>query len=578
MTLALTVALIAVGVVVAKHDPYEVVFTDLQAEDSKAIEKKLGELNIPFTVSEDRTSVSVPGSLVNSARMQLAKEGIPGNDVVGFEKFDGSTIGMSTYIQRIQYVRAVQGELYPIDSAPGRGQERAGSHQHSAEEDLLEEEDPPRKASVVLELKPGQDPSRSEVRGIAHLVASAVEGLKVSQVTIVDTKGNLLQRPDDETIPGVSTALLEMERSIEAEYEKRIEDILSPVVGMGKVRAKVTAEIDPSRINTTEESYDPDKAVARNVLRNDEVNQGSRPNPMGIPGSRSNLPGTEVQNPPIPMSTTSNEKNMQNTSYAIPRKVMITDKPSGSIKRLTVAVVVDGIYNKTTGAKEAFSPRSDEELKRLRDLVANSVGIDDSRRDSITISSLPFHINEFMPAEEVPAGPWYQRQEFVRPLIRNGLIGLGILLFLVFFVRPMLKWAAKPEPKQEPAVSAFPRTVAEIEAANKEEGLLALTRSTGLLEEVEPLEKKEEAELRKKSRNDSRRRRRKVSASFRTGSRKRRRFQSRWLRRAKKDRFSWFCHLIFAFCALRFESNTSEDRREYPARDDFKSQKAKVKT
>ena len=183
-----------------------------------------------------------------------------------------------------------------------------------------------------------------------------MEGLKVSQVTIVDTHGNLLQRPDDETIPGVSTALLEMERSIESEYEKRIEDILTPVIGMGKVRAKVTAEIDPSRINTTEESYDADKAVARNVLRNDEVNQGSRPNPVGIPGSRSNLPGTEVQNPPVPMATTSNEKNMQNTSYAIPRKVMITDKPSGNIKRLTVAVVVDGVYNKTTGAKEAFSP------------------------------------------------------------------------------------------------------------------------------------------------------------------------------------------------------------------------------
>ena len=111
VTAALTIALIAVGVVVAKHDPYQVVFTDLQGEDSKAIEKKLGELNIPFTLSEDRTSVSVPGSLANSARMQLAKEGIPGNDVVGFEKFDGSTIGMSTYIQRIQYVRAVQGEL-----------------------------------------------------------------------------------------------------------------------------------------------------------------------------------------------------------------------------------------------------------------------------------------------------------------------------------------------------------------------------------------------------------------------------------------------------------------------------------
>ena len=205
--------------------------------------------------------------------MQLAKEGIPGNDVVGFEKFDGSTLGMSTYIQRIQYVRAVQGELTRSIQRLVAVKSARVHISIPPKKTFLEEEDPP-KASVVLELKPGQIPSRSEVRGIAHLVASAVEGLKVSQVTIVDTKGNLLQRPDDETIPGVSTALLEMERSIESEYEKRIEDILTPIVGMGKVRAKVTAEIDPSRINTTEESYDADKAVARNVLRNDEVNKG----------------------------------------------------------------------------------------------------------------------------------------------------------------------------------------------------------------------------------------------------------------------------------------------------------------
>ena len=137
-------------------------------------------------------------------------------------------------------------------------------------------------------------------------------------------------------------------------------------------------------------------------------------------------------------------------------------------------------------------------MKRLRDLVANAVGIDDSRRDSITISSLPFHINEFLPAEEPPAGPWYRSQEFLRPLLRNGLFGLGALLFLLLFVRPMLKWAAKPEPKEAPAAPALPRTIAEIEAANKEEGLLALTRAPGLLEDVEPLEKKEEEELRKR--------------------------------------------------------------------------------
>ncbi len=450
-----------------KRDPLQVLYSDLRPEESKNVAKRLSEQNISYQVNEDNSTVLVPASQVYKARMELAKEGLPGQDLVGFEKFDNSTIGMSSYVQRIQYVRAVQGELT-------RSIQRLASVKTARvhisvppKKTFLEEEDPP-KASVVLELRNGMTPSKQETTGIAHLVASAVEGLKVNQITIVDTKGNFLHRPEDTSTPAIPTALLEMQRSIESEYERRVEEMLTPVVGFGKVRAKVTAEIDPSRVNTTEETFDPEKVVARTITKTDESNVGSRPNPMGIPGSRSNLPGTETNNPQVPMATSTNEKNTSNANYAVPRKIQVVDKPSGSIKRMTVAVVVDGYYTKAPNATtETFAPRTEDELRRIQDLVANAVGFDAQRRDSITVSSMPFNNTELNVPEAEPA-PGISLQNLKMPLIRNGLIALVLMSFMFMVLRPFLKWITGADEKRklaEEELTTIPRTVEELEAA-----------------------------------------------------------------------------------------------------------------
>lgn len=464
---AFVVVGMATMITLLKRDPLQVLYSDLRPEEAKNVAKKLSEQNISYQVNEDNSTVLVPASQVYKARMELAKEGLPGQDLVGFEKFDNSTIGMSSYVQRIQYVRAVQGELT-------RSIQRLASVKTARvhisvppKKTFLEEEDPP-KASVVLELRNGMSPSKQEITGIAHLVASAVEGLKVNQITIVDTKGSFLHRPEDTTTPAIPTALLEMQRSIETEYERRVEEMLTPVVGFGKVRAKVTAEIDPSRVNTTEETFDPDKVVARSVSKMDETNTGSRPNPIGIPGSRSNLPGTETNNPPVPMATSTNEKNTSNANYAVPRKIQVVDKPSGSIKRMTVAVVVDGYYNKTPNATtETFSPRTEEELRRIQDLVANAVGFDSQRRDSITVSSMPFK-NTDLNVQETEPVPGFSWQNLKSPLMKNGLIALVLLSFMFMVLRPFLKWVTGADEKgkrSEADVNILPRTVEELEAA-----------------------------------------------------------------------------------------------------------------
>lgn len=483
----LVVGGISVLVSLLQRDPMQVLYSDLKPEETKSVAKKLSEQNITYQVNEDNTTLKVPASQIYKARMELAKEGLPGQDLVGFEKFDNSTIGMSSYVQRIQYIRAVQGELT-------RSIQRLSSVKTARvhisvppKKTFLEEEDPP-KASVVLELRSGMSPSKQEVTGIAHLVASAVEGLKVNQITIVDTKGNFLHRPEDNQMPAIPTALLEMQRSIETEYERRIEEMLTPVVGFGKVRAKVTAEIDPARVNTTEETFDPDKVVARTLTKSDESTTGSRPNPIGIPGSRSNLPGAEAQNPQVPMASTNNERNTSNASYAIPRKVQVVDKPSGSIKRLTVAVVVDGTYTKTTGSPTGtFAPRPEDELRRIQDLVANTVGFDTERRDSITVSSMPFS-NVDIKEEEPEAAPAVSLKNLNSPLLRSGVIALVALTFLLLVLRPFLKWISATQSKKDSALEELtqvPRTVGELEAAvmavNKsEESNSAVDSSAGI--------------------------------------------------------------------------------------------------
>jgi flagellar M-ring protein FliF len=480
-----------VSSVISSQDPYQVLYSDLQAEEAKAVAKKLGEEKIPHLLSGDQTSISVPRSQIAKARMESAKAGLPGSNIVGFEKFDSATLGMSSYVQRIQYVRAVQGELtrsiQQLSSV-----KRARVHiSIPPKKTFLEEEEAP-KASVILELKRGQKPSKGEVNGIAHLVASAVEGLKVNNVSIVDTQGNFLHRPEDSgSLAGMSTALIENQRSMETEYERRVEEILTPVVGLGKVRAKVAAEIDSSRVNTTEESFDADKAAVRNTVKNEEITQGSKPNPVGIPGSRSNLPGAEAVNPPVPMANTSSEKNVQNTSYSIPRKVQVTDKPSGSLKRLTVAVIVDGYYQNVKGV-EQFTTRSDEELRRLQELVANSVGFDEQRRDSITVSCLPFRSTELVSEEpSVPPATWWSSQP--APL----RIGLGILAALLPIGLGFLVFLRKGRNTALEKVSEFPKTVAQIEAEVAGVPNPALVESP-LGEEAEPLEKKEELELKRR--------------------------------------------------------------------------------
>ncbi len=482
--------------ILAKRDPYKVLFSELRTDELRDVTKKLGEIKVPYVISDDEKNVLVHESQLDIARLELAKAGIPGQDVVGFEKFDKANIGMSSYIQRIQYIRAIQGELVrSIERL--KSVKRARVHiSIPPKKTFLEDEIPP-KASIVLELHRGLQPTKTEVAGIAHLVASAVEGLKVADISIVDTAGNFLHKPGDEDFSDIK--MIQIQQSLEKEYERRIEEMLVPVVGLNKVKAKVAIEIDPSKVSSTEETYDPDKATILSSVKNSEVSSGTKPNPIGIPGSRSNLPGAEVNNPPLPMASTNSEKVTQNSNYAVPKKITMISKPSGTIKRLTASVVVDGKYPK--GEKptiENFIPLNDEELKRIKTLVENAIGFDPDRRDSISVTSMSF-ANSFLDvsSEETPV---MTRKELITELIRNGLIGLVILAFFFLVLKPYLKWFHTKDELLENL--PLPKTVEELQSVKlgPKEALLKLSQSSSLVEETDTTseQKKDEEELKEK--------------------------------------------------------------------------------
>ena len=496
--LLVSAALVAGLAYYSQKEPEETLMSDLNAEDMRAITRKLAELSIPFSLGADQKSVTVPVSQTSYARMELAKAGLPGQQEVGLEKFDGSTLGMSSYVQHIQYVRAMQGELVRSIEKLGAVQSARVHISIPPKSTFLEEQELP-KGSVVLELKKGQSLSKSEISGIAHLVAGAVEGLKVSQVTIVDSHGQFLHRPEEEGQNAIPTQLLETERTIESDYERRITDLLTPVVGLGKVRAKVTVELDLSHLNRTEETFDPDKSAVKTSLKTEEVSHGSRPNPLGIPGSRSNLPGTELNNATIPTAVANTEKTAQNQSYAVPRKVETVEIPSGAIKRLTAAVIVDGHYTKPTGnnSAETFTPRSEEELRHLQEIVENAIGFDGQRRDSMTMTSLPFMENEFGADHETSSGlmSLQHTPHWLMPLLRQLGGVLAAVFFFLLVIRPLLRQLMEYQPKV--AQTMMPKTVEQLETARRNPEILSLAAAATQLNLAESIEKSEQANLKK---------------------------------------------------------------------------------
>jgi flagellar M-ring protein FliF len=365
--------------------PKRVLFSGLDPKDAAAVVTALEQAKIPHTLAAGGTVIEVPDHDVDRARLMLAEQNLPASGNVGFELFQEQSFGLTEFAQKVNYRRALQGELERTIAALDP---IASVRVHVTQPDraVFEDEKKAPTASVTVDLRPGRSLGDRQVGAIRHLVAAGVEGLNPGDVTVVTTDGTLLSRGGAQE---AAAAALDHEVDLERDLERRITRLLERTVGVDGVEVTVAAELDFSKVDTTEETYDPEQTAVRSEALQESYEGNAAGRPAGVAGATANTPG----GPPAGGAADgdSSSRTVRSRNFEINRTVVHTTGPTSTIKRLTVAVLVDGHYTTPEGATEpVYSPRSEAELAELQAVVENAMGYSSTRGDRVKIASAEF--------------------------------------------------------------------------------------------------------------------------------------------------------------------------------------------
>jgi flagellar M-ring protein FliF len=415
--------------------PMVVLFTDLTVEDSAAITKDLERQTIPYELKNDGAIVMVPKDQVTRLRMKLAESGLPKGGGVGYEIFDKSdALGATSFVQNINRLRALEGELSRTIRSLDRVQ-AARVHLVLPDRPLFSHEKADPSASIVLKVRGQLEPQ--QVRAIRHVVASAVPGLKPQRVSVMDETGRLLADGNTDDSPGGVTAD-ERKIAYERRMREQIESIVNSVVGPGRSRVQLTADFDFNRITQTSDRFDPEGRVVRSSQTREETSASSDPTANTV-SVGNELPGAQAQAPQQPKDQ--NRKTEEIVNYEISRTTKTEVIEGGGVKRVSVAVVVDGTYAKNDKGELAYQPRTKEEIDRIAALVRTSIGFDAKRGDQVEVANLRFAEPQTVPIVE-PEG-WMRFLHFTKDDIMQAIeqvvmVLLGILVLLLV-VRPLTR-------------------------------------------------------------------------------------------------------------------------------------------
>jgi flagellar M-ring protein FliF len=426
-----------------------VLMSEVALSDSAAIVRELDRMQIRHQVQNEGATILVARDDVARARMRLAEQGLPRGGHVGYEIFDrGETLGTTSFVQNLNHLRALEGELARSIRAIERVQ-AARVHLVMPERQVFARERQEPTASIVLRVRGGLE--SAQVRAIQHLVASAVPNMRPANVSIVDEAGRLLASGRGEGESLAAAGLEERRLAQEARLRRDIEDILAQVVGPGRARVQVAAELDWSRVTQTQDTFDPESRVARsNQTRTERTSsQEARDRQVTVgnelPGARS---GAQAQPAGESGQREQTDKNEETTNFEISRTQRQEVAEAGRLKRVSVAVLVDGLYQRQ-GEQTTYQPRAQEELDRIAALVRSAIGFDERRGDRVEVVNLRFAAGppvETVPTETPPASLFaLGRPDLVR-LIESGLFAVLALLTLLFVLRPLLKRALGDTP------------------------------------------------------------------------------------------------------------------------------------
>jgi flagellar M-ring protein FliF len=376
-----TLILLGVSFVFLNEPSYSTLFTGLHEEDASKVIEQLTSSKVPYKIEDAGKTIKVPQEKVYETRLNLAGKGIPGSGTVGYEIFDKSTMGMSEFMQKLNYKRALEGELSKT-IAQQEGVDAVRVHIVIPQKSIFKDEDKQPTASVVLKLRSSFVLSKTNIAAILNLVSSSVEGLTPNRVTLIDTKGRLLSKEsDDNSLALSSTKQYEIKENVESYLSQKAQSILDNVVGFGNAMIQVNADINFDQVEKTMTTFDPETqvAVSEQVSKADNAGKNSG-------------------------DSTSQTNQNTTTNYEISKTIEKVVGGSGNIKRLSVAVIVnDGSKEVKEGDKVNIVavPRTSEQLRKLEEVVKNAVGYDLTRSDQFSIQSMPFELKQ---VEEVSAG------------------------------------------------------------------------------------------------------------------------------------------------------------------------------
>jgi flagellar M-ring protein FliF len=501
------IGMIAVGVVIvasigtmivwATKTRFEVLYTDLNRDDSKKVAQLLEEARIPYQTTSDGRTIMIPREQVNRFRLEIATLGVNFSGTVGYEVFDKQSFGTTSFVQRVNRQRALEGELIKTISHI-RGINRSRVHLNIPESSPFVAERRPPSASVVLDLDRGVELTKAEVQGIAHLVASSVEGMRPETVVILDDRGKRLSENQGDALTANTSNRLALESQLNRQYERQIEEILSRVVGEGRVIAKVAVRLDFTESISTETSFDGENAAVLSEVSNTQQLHGSRPSPQGIPGARSNLPG-EVPQPGIPETRNDVNKELTTRNFNVPSRVTKSKNPTGNISQITAAVMIDGkrvpIAAGAGGeAGTRYEQWSEADLANFRAIVASALGLNERRGDAVTIKNMEFAQEDL---DSIAAMMREQeRRELIKNIAKYSLLGLIVVLFFFLVVRPFIQWIT--DNTVESVEDFLPRTLEELERVQANQKLPGLEDALPQIEEKLNPEKIEGNMLREK--------------------------------------------------------------------------------
>jgi len=429
--------------------PMKLLYNELSTIDSGAIAAKLEENTISYDVSADGSRIMVPEDQVGKARLLLAEAGLPNGGSMGYEIFDEqSGFGTTNFVQNINQVRALEGELARTISALNEVRS-ARVHIVLPQRELFSRDNRESSASVYLGVRPGANLEREQIRAIQSLVSSAVPDLKATNVTIIDSNGNLLARggvEQDEANAGAAKAD-EMRRNFEARLTQKIEDQVSRVVGFGKVRAIVTAEMNFNRISTNEELFDPESQVVRSSQVTEESSLEREP-PSDQVSVQTNLPavGGDLLTSDTP--TEQSNRIEEVTNFEISRTVRNIISEVGEVDRLSIAVLIDGTYTTTEEGERVYEERPTEQLEQIEELVRSAAGYDANRGDVITVKNLQFaevDTNEDFVDDSMLFG--FDKSDLISAA-EVLLVGIMIILVVLLVLQPMVARLLASEDKE----------------------------------------------------------------------------------------------------------------------------------